>query len=185
MLGQHPTFVIFVMAVAASLLAQTRAEARARRRDRGAARSPHRAGRPALDRIRVFHVCMHAARHTPHAVQFPARWAPPEGRVARRDWKRPTPGAQVEGPNVTEPREPSETCGRTQGEKTNPTRGSSSCWWTDEGWLFVLYLFNREVVGWSLMARMALDLVTDSLTMACVWRGFSPELMHHCNRGSQ
>jgi hypothetical protein len=28
MLGQHPMFVIFVMAVAASLLAQTRAELR-------------------------------------------------------------------------------------------------------------------------------------------------------------
>ena len=41
--------------------------------------------------------------------------------------------------------------------------------WTDEGWLdlaIVLDLFNREVVGWSLKARMTTDIVTDALTMA-------------------
>jgi hypothetical protein len=36
--------------------------------------------------------------------------------------------------------------------------------WTDKGWLylaFVLDLFNREVVGWSLNPRMTADIVTD------------------------
>jgi len=40
----------------------------------------------------------------------------------------------------------------------------------------VFYLFNRNVVGSSLKARMASDFFTDSLTMACVWGGFWPEL---------
>ena len=41
--------------------------------------------------------------------------------------------------------------------------------WTDEGWLYlaiVLDLFNREVIGWSIKARMTADIVTDALTMA-------------------
>jgi putative transposase len=38
--------------------------------------------------------------------------------------------------------------------------------WTDEGWLYlaiVLDLFNREVVGWSLKPRMAVNQKSDSL----------------------
>jgi len=60
--------------------------------------------------------------------------------------------------------------------------------WTDEGWLYlaiVLDLFNREVVGWSLKARMTGDLVTDALIMAWFRRKPAPGLIHHSNRGSQ
>jgi transposase InsO family protein len=60
--------------------------------------------------------------------------------------------------------------------------------WTDEGWLYlaiVLNLFNREVVGWSLKARMSADLVIDALIMAWFRRKPMPELMHHSDRGSQ
>jgi len=60
--------------------------------------------------------------------------------------------------------------------------------WTDEGWLYlaiVLDLFNREVVGWSLKARMTADLVTDALSMAWFRRKPTPGLMHHSDRGSQ
>ena len=60
--------------------------------------------------------------------------------------------------------------------------------WTDEGWLYlaiVLDLFNREVVGWSLKARMSSDIATDALTMAWFRRRPAAGLMHHSDRGSQ
>ena len=60
--------------------------------------------------------------------------------------------------------------------------------WTDEGWLYlaiVLDLFNREVIGWSLKARMTVDLVTDALTMAWFRRRPAAGVMHHSDRGSQ
>ncbi|GAB0149559.1 hypothetical protein McPS_22990 [Marichromatium sp. PS1] len=41
--------------------------------------------------------------------------------------------------------------------------------WTDEGWLYlavVFDLFNREVVGWSMHARMDAELVISALDMA-------------------
>ena len=60
--------------------------------------------------------------------------------------------------------------------------------WTDEGWLYlaiVLDLFNREVVGWSIKARMTADIVVDALTMAWFRRKPAPGLMHHSDRGSQ
>ena len=60
--------------------------------------------------------------------------------------------------------------------------------WTTEGWLYVavvIDLFSRRVVGWSMSAAMAAQLVTDALVMA-VWRRDKPDaLLHHSDRGSQ
>jgi len=60
--------------------------------------------------------------------------------------------------------------------------------WTGEGWLYVaagIDLFSRRVVGWSMSATMAAQLVTDALMMA-IWRRGKPNaLLHHSDRGSQ
>lgn len=60
--------------------------------------------------------------------------------------------------------------------------------WTAEGWLYVaavIDLFSRRVVGWSMSATMAAQLVADALVMA-VWRRGKPEaLLHHSDQGSQ
>jgi len=60
--------------------------------------------------------------------------------------------------------------------------------WTAEGWLYVaavVDLFSRRVVGWSMSATMAAQLVTDALVMA-IWRRGKPDaLLHHSDRGSQ
>ena len=60
--------------------------------------------------------------------------------------------------------------------------------WTAEGWLHaaaVIDLFSRRVVGWSMSAEMAAQLVTDALVMA-IWRRGKPDaLLHHSDRGSQ
>ncbi|MEJ2378677.1 MAG: IS3 family transposase [Pseudolabrys sp.] len=60
--------------------------------------------------------------------------------------------------------------------------------WTAEGWLYVaavIDLFSRRVVGWSMSAAMAAQLVTDALVMA-IWRRGKPDaLLHHSDRGSQ
>jgi putative transposase len=60
--------------------------------------------------------------------------------------------------------------------------------WTDEDWLylaFVLDLFNREVVGWSLKPRITADLATDALTIAWFRRRPGPGVLLHSDRGSQ
>ena len=60
--------------------------------------------------------------------------------------------------------------------------------WTDEGWLYlaiVLDLFNREVIGWAIKARMTADIVTDALTMAWFRRKPAAGVLHHSDRGSQ
>jgi transposase InsO family protein len=60
--------------------------------------------------------------------------------------------------------------------------------WTCQGWLYlavVLDLFSRKVVGWSLQATMAADLVTEALAMAVGRRCPTPGLLHHSDRGSQ
>lgn len=60
--------------------------------------------------------------------------------------------------------------------------------WTDEGWLYlavVIDLFNREVVGWSISARMTAEIVIDALTMAWFRKKPGPGLIHHSDRGSQ
>ena len=60
--------------------------------------------------------------------------------------------------------------------------------WTAEGWLYVavvIDLFSRRVVGWSMSASMAAQLVADALVMA-VWRRGKPDaLLHHSDQGSQ
>lgn len=60
--------------------------------------------------------------------------------------------------------------------------------WTAEGWLYVaavIDLFSRRVVGWSMSATMAAQLVTDALMMA-IWRRCKPDaLLHHSDQGSQ
>lgn len=61
---------------------------------------------------------------------------------------------------------------------------------TDEGWLFlavVIDLFSRQVVGWSMQARMKSDLVIDALRMAWFKRhpGKACGLLFHSDRGSQ
>ena len=60
--------------------------------------------------------------------------------------------------------------------------------WTAEGWLYVaavVDLFSRRVVGWSMSATMAAQLVTDALVMV-IWRRGKPDaLLHHSDRGSQ
>jgi putative transposase len=61
--------------------------------------------------------------------------------------------------------------------------------WTAEGWLYVaalIDLFSRRVVGWSMSATMAAQLVTDALVMAdLASRGKLDALLHHSDRGSQ
>jgi putative transposase len=60
--------------------------------------------------------------------------------------------------------------------------------WTAEGWLYVaavIDLFSRRVVGWSMSAAMAAQLVADALMMA-IWRRGKPDaLLHHSDQGSQ
>jgi len=49
----------------------------------------------------------------------------------------------------------------------------------------VIDLFSRRVVGWSMSATMAAQLVTDALMMA-IWRRGKPDaLLHHSDQGSQ
>jgi len=61
--------------------------------------------------------------------------------------------------------------------------------WTLEGWLylcFIIDLFSRKVVGWSMKARMDSSLVTNAFYMAYMQR--KPErneLLFHSDRGSQ
>ena len=60
--------------------------------------------------------------------------------------------------------------------------------WTAEGWLYVaavIDLFSRRVVGWSMSATMAAQLVADALTMAIWRRGKLDALLHHSDQGSQ
>ena len=60
--------------------------------------------------------------------------------------------------------------------------------WTQEGWMYLtvfIDLFNREVVGWNMSARMKAKGVTDALRMA-LWRRQPPAgLVVHSDRGSQ
>src|SRR6201996_7488253 len=59
---------------------------------------------------------------------------------------------------------------------------------TAEGWLYVaavIDLFSCRVVGWSMSATMAAQLVADALLMA-IWRRGKPDaLLHHSDQGSQ
>ncbi|MDP3315167.1 MAG: IS3 family transposase [Devosia sp.] len=60
--------------------------------------------------------------------------------------------------------------------------------WTAQGWLYVaavVDLYSRRVVGWSMSASMAAQLVTDALIMAIWRRGKPHSLLHHSDQGSQ
>jgi len=60
--------------------------------------------------------------------------------------------------------------------------------WTNEGWLYlaiVMDLFNREVVGWSMLPTMKADIVANALEMAWKHRKPPKGLIHHSDRGSQ
>lgn len=60
--------------------------------------------------------------------------------------------------------------------------------WTTEGWLYlatVIDLFSRRVVGWSMNARMTVDLVNEALLSAIWSRKPSKGLLWHTDRGSQ
>jgi putative transposase len=59
---------------------------------------------------------------------------------------------------------------------------------TREGWLYlavVLDLFARRVVGWSMQATVAQELVLAAFQHACQRRHVPPGLIHHSDRGSQ
>jgi putative transposase len=59
---------------------------------------------------------------------------------------------------------------------------------TDEGWLYVasiLDLYGREVVGWSMGARMTKSLVIDCLKQANIRRNNPRGVLIHSDRGSQ
>jgi putative transposase len=59
---------------------------------------------------------------------------------------------------------------------------------THEGWLFlaaVLDLFSRQIVGWSMNARMTSDLALNALLMALWRRKPSTEVIVHSDQGSQ
>ena len=60
--------------------------------------------------------------------------------------------------------------------------------WTAEGWLYlagVIDLFSRRVVGWSMSATMAAQLVVDALMMAIGRRGKPDALLHHSDQDGQ
>ncbi len=63
-----------------------------------------------------------------------------------------------------------------------------ACIWTVEGWLCVaavIDLFSRRMVGWSMSATMAAQLVADALMME-IWRRGKPDaLLHHSDQASQ
>jgi putative transposase len=59
---------------------------------------------------------------------------------------------------------------------------------TNEGWLYCAAhkdLFNGEIVGYALGARITKDLVVRSLDMAVARKKPEPGLIHHSDRGSQ
>lgn len=60
--------------------------------------------------------------------------------------------------------------------------------WTKEGWLFlavIIDLFSRQVVGWSMDAKMTRELTLNALRMAINRRNPGAGLLHHTDRGSQ
>jgi putative transposase len=60
--------------------------------------------------------------------------------------------------------------------------------WTREGWMYLavlLDLYSRSVVGWSMSARMPVELTLEALGMAVGRRGPAAGLIHHSDRGSQ
>jgi putative transposase len=59
---------------------------------------------------------------------------------------------------------------------------------TDEGFLhlaFVLDVYSRKVVGWSMTSHLRTELVVDALEMAVWRRKPTAGLVHHSDRGTQ
>lgn len=59
---------------------------------------------------------------------------------------------------------------------------------TWEGWLYlavVVDLFSRKVIGWSMKASLARDLVLDALLMAAWRRKYRGRVLVHSDQGSQ
>jgi transposase InsO family protein len=59
---------------------------------------------------------------------------------------------------------------------------------TNEGWLYlaaVMYLFNRQIIGWATSSRMTRQLAMDALRMALDQHKPLKGLAHHSDRGSQ
>ena len=57
-----------------------------------------------------------------------------------------------------------------------------------EGWLFlavVIDLFSRQVIDWSMQARMEIDLVLKALLAAVWWRKPGRKVTVHSDQGSQ
>ena len=50
---------------------------------------------------------------------------------------------------------------------------------------FVVDVFSRRIVGWSMSSQMTAQLVTDALVMAIWRRGKPQQLLHHSDQGSQ
>jgi len=62
-----------------------------------------------------------------------------------------------------------------------------TCFWTDEGWVFLaalVDLFARRVVGWATSATNDTALALDALRNALRERDPGPGLLHHSDRGS-
>jgi len=60
--------------------------------------------------------------------------------------------------------------------------------WTAQGWLYlaaILDLYSRQVVGWSMSARIDRQLALNALAMALDHRQPPAGLLHHSDRGSQ
>ena len=65
-------------------------------------------------------------------------------------------------------------------------RGSDITYlWTQQGWIYLIDLYSRRVVGWSIDRRMKKALVIRALMMAVNLRKPPPGLIHHSDRGSQ
>jgi transposase InsO family protein len=59
---------------------------------------------------------------------------------------------------------------------------------TGEGWMylaFVLDVYSRKIVGWSMAEHMRAELVVSALGMAVSRRKPAPGLIHHSDRGAQ
>jgi putative transposase len=59
---------------------------------------------------------------------------------------------------------------------------------TQEGFLylaFILDVYSRKVVGWSMASHLRTELVVNALEMALWWRSPDAGLIHHTDRGAQ
>lgn len=60
--------------------------------------------------------------------------------------------------------------------------------WTKQGWLYLAVvqdIFNREMIGWSVMESLSAEIVKNALKMAIKNRMPQPGIIFHSDRGSQ